>query len=189
MMPILQVAWLLLSMVSGSLYFQETTVMNTLQIIMFIVGTVVLLAGLLLITTSSKPKADLDSTAKDAADLEQAAGVEGDISKHSSRSSKQDDAIKIGDSEEESERDSFSIEESGVPVGRKGTHQPENAVSRRHTYAVAAHGGLPAAVHAGPVVVVRPPSRRESRDPAAQEESTVTKVQRAVTAPLSGVIW
>lgn len=160
-------------MVSGSLYFKETEVMGTLQIIMFAVGTSVLLAGLGLMTTSSKPK---DAT---NGDLNEVSVVNGD----SPISSKQQDELKLGNIDEESGKESFSVDENCVAVGRKGTHQPENAVSRRHTYAMAAHGGLSSPTGA-PTIVVRAPSRRESR-----EESTATKVQRAVTAPLSGVIW
>ena len=52
-MPVLQVGWVILSMVSGSVYFQETADMGTVEKIMFGVGTVVLIAGVWLITTSS----------------------------------------------------------------------------------------------------------------------------------------
>lgn len=52
-MPVLQVGWLLLSMLSGALYFQELEMMGTLQRIMFGVGTCVLLLGVVCITSSS----------------------------------------------------------------------------------------------------------------------------------------
>jgi len=52
-MPVLQVGWVILSMVSGSVYFQETADMGTVEKIMFGVGTVILIAGVWLITTSS----------------------------------------------------------------------------------------------------------------------------------------
>eukprot|EP00890_Picochlorum_soloecismus_P005143 jgi/Picsp_1/562/NSC_00559-R1_protein len=52
-MPVLQVGWVILSMVSGSVYFQETADMGTVEKIMFGVGTVILIVGVWLITTSS----------------------------------------------------------------------------------------------------------------------------------------
>lgn len=53
-MPVLQVGWIILSMISGSLYYKEMSAMSTLQKVMFGVGTAVLVAGVSLITTSSK---------------------------------------------------------------------------------------------------------------------------------------
>ena len=53
-MPTLQVGWILLSMISGSLYFQEIENMILVEKIMFGVGTVILITGVYLITTSSK---------------------------------------------------------------------------------------------------------------------------------------
>ncbi len=53
-MPTLQVGWILLSMISGSLYFQEIQAMTLLEKIMFGVGTAILITGVYLITTSTK---------------------------------------------------------------------------------------------------------------------------------------
>ena len=53
-MPTLQVGWILLSMVSGSLYFQEIQDMTVLEKIMFGIGTAILISGVYLITTSTK---------------------------------------------------------------------------------------------------------------------------------------
>lgn len=53
-MPTLQVGWILLSMISGSLYFQEFQDMTVLEKIMFGVGTAILITGVYLITTSTK---------------------------------------------------------------------------------------------------------------------------------------
>jgi drug/metabolite transporter superfamily protein YnfA len=52
-MPTLQVGWILLTMASGSIYFQEINDMNTIQKVMFGVGTAILLSGVYVITTSS----------------------------------------------------------------------------------------------------------------------------------------
>lgn len=52
-MPTLQVGWILLSMASGSIYFKEIQGMNTIEQIMFGVGTVILITGVYLITTTT----------------------------------------------------------------------------------------------------------------------------------------
>lgn len=54
MMPLLQVSWVLFSMLSGALYYQETAHMTVLQTTMFATGAGILLGGVWLLTTSSQ---------------------------------------------------------------------------------------------------------------------------------------
>lgn len=56
MIPVLQIFWVFFSMLAGSLYFQEFNAMNSLQLGMFGLGTLILLVGLYLLTTAQAAK-------------------------------------------------------------------------------------------------------------------------------------
>lgn len=63
-MPTLQVGWILLSMISGSIYFREIQGMTTLEKVMFGVGTAILISGVYLITTSTNPTSNVPVQSK-----------------------------------------------------------------------------------------------------------------------------
>lgn len=159
MMPILQVSWILFSMISGSLYYQETASMNTLQLAMFCTGAVVLLAGVWLLTTSSKPK---DVVGNDVIPI-------------------------LIDEDSLQMKESAAIQQ--LEEGKAGSDEKISAdgvvpvVPRRHTVNISAHGGY--FQNSGLDDVVEGQEIEENYE----EESTSIRIQRAVTAPLSGVIW
>jgi sorbitol-specific phosphotransferase system component IIBC len=49
-MPVIQIVWILFSMISGSLYFQEYRALGPLSGSMFGLGVLILLAGVWLLT-------------------------------------------------------------------------------------------------------------------------------------------
>jgi hypothetical protein len=155
MMPVLQVAWVLFSMISGSLYYQETAQMDTLELSMFITGTLILLAGVWLLTTSSKVKEANTEEALIPINLE--------------------DSLQL----KELVIDGKQLEEEG---GKEG----DFVVLRRHTVNITAHGGD---YLTNRLEVVVPIIEGEEIEEELKRESTSTRIQRAVTAPLSGVIW
>ena len=53
-MPILQIVWVLFSIVSGSLYYQEYKTLTALSGSMFGVGILVMLAGIVLLTSGQR---------------------------------------------------------------------------------------------------------------------------------------
>lgn len=60
--PLMQIAWTLFSIVSGMLYFQEYKTFTVLSAVMFVVGVLTVFVGVYLLTKSGAQK--MDSTAK-----------------------------------------------------------------------------------------------------------------------------
>lgn len=154
MMPVLQVFWVLFSIISGSLYYQETAAMGTLELAMFVTGAVVLLAGVWLLTTSSKIKENKEFQFM----------------------------IDSGDTLQLKEL--VDIEQQNKEQGKESGFG-KVAVPRRHTVNVTAHGGLAADTRDISMFCIV-----EGEElPETEQESASIRIQRAVTAPLSGVIW
>ncbi len=160
-MPVLQVSWVLFSMISGSLYYQESAAMDTLELSMFLTGTVVLLAGVWLLTTRSKVKEEEDPNKK-INDV----GTEDSLR----------ELVIIEQKQEEGKDDSLAKAESGKAV----------VVSRRHTVNITAHGGVVSGNLSRNMFSI---AEGEEMVEEREQESASVRIQRSVTAPLSGVIW
>lgn len=188
MAPLLQVSWLFFSMVSGGLYFQEIQSMGSLGLGMFGAGTVILLIGVWILTTSTLPKTNDEEPIIVPEEDVVPSAKGGDTNEENSF-----EGVRICRNESarhHPRRVTWSLLPANVspvclPVGSAVPDAPPVALSRmphqrRHTtVAIAAHAGPPSISN----VNSNTASQRESPAHVGVSRRVSSRILRRSTAP------
>ncbi|KAL4430976.1 hypothetical protein ABPG75_006232 [Micractinium tetrahymenae] len=181
-MPIIQIVWVLFSLISGSLYYEEYKTLNALSGSMFGLGVVVLLVGVHLLTGGKQPVQQPPQRETKASELgltEEEQERAGELDQEALRSKAPLSDTLDGEVEVSTAADVLEPEEALVARKLSNVYERKSAQSGHSlgSAAVAAAGARPASAPAARAAAGRWPSPDEG---SASEESSSAPVLAAV---------